>query len=44
MIVSDNHSCFTSSELEGFPKLNGNSHLLTAPYHPQSNGLAEKME
>ena len=42
-IVSDNGPCFTSSEFEQFVKCNGIRHLKTAPYHPASNGLAERV-
>ena len=41
--VSDNSSCFTSGEFEEILKLNGIVRLSTAPYHPQSNGLTERM-
>ncbi|KAL2095791.1 hypothetical protein ACEWY4_007939 [Coilia grayii] len=41
-VVSDNASIFTSSEFEGFLKLNGVRHLTSAPYHPSSNGLVER--
>ena len=41
-LVSDNGPCFVSQEFEGFMKGSGNRHVWTAPYHPASNGLAER--
>ena len=42
-IVSDNGSSFTSTEFQQFVKANGINHVVTAPYQPQANGLAEHM-
>ena len=40
-LVSNNGSNFTSSEFQ-FTKRNGIKHIKVAPYHPASNGLAER--
>ena len=41
-IVSDNGSAFTSDEFSKFTKQNGIEHIKTSPYHPATNGLAER--
>ncbi|XP_054259680.1 uncharacterized protein K02A2.6-like [Macrosteles quadrilineatus] len=42
ILVSDNGSQFTSSVFEQFLSENGVLHKTTAPYHPSSNGQAER--
>ena len=41
-LVSDNGPQFTSEEFGTFLKRNGVEHIRCAPYHPSSNGLAER--
>ncbi|KAL5515654.1 hypothetical protein EMCRGX_G000851 [Ephydatia muelleri] len=42
VLVSDNGSAFVSEEFQMFVKRSGIRHITSAPYHPASNGLAER--
>uniref|UniRef100_A0A1X7UX05 Integrase catalytic domain-containing protein n=1 Tax=Amphimedon queenslandica TaxID=400682 RepID=A0A1X7UX05_AMPQE len=42
--ISDNGPAFARHDFNEFTKQNGIYHSLTAPYHPQSNGLAESFK
>ena len=40
--VTDNGSCFVNEEFQCFMKKNGIRHIISAPYHLSTNGLAER--
>ena len=42
-IVSDNGPQFVSDEFRTFTRSNGIKHTRSSPYHPATNGLAERM-
>nr|XP_034833643.1 uncharacterized protein K02A2.6-like [Maniola hyperantus] len=42
-LVSDNATSFVSSEMKSFLESNKIKHVTSAPYHPATNGLAERM-
>ena len=42
IMVTDNVTCFTSSDFTEFARRNQIHYMRTAPYHPSSNGLAER--
>ncbi|GFS02164.1 polyprotein, partial [Elysia marginata] len=42
-LVSDNGPQFASDEFKAFTKYNHIKHIRSAPYHPATNGLAERM-
>ncbi len=42
VVVTDNGSCFVSEDFETFLVTNGTKHITSAPYHPSTNGLAER--
>ncbi|GBM63128.1 Uncharacterized protein K02A2.6 [Araneus ventricosus] len=42
-VASDNGSQYTSEEFQNFLSKNGIRHILVAPYHPSSNGQAERV-
>ena len=42
LIATDNATTFTSAEFQEFFRLNGIMHKTSTPFHPQTNGLAER--
>ena len=42
-VVSDNGPQFTSEQFAHFMAVNGVKHIQTSPYHPASNGAAERL-
>ncbi|PAA68677.1 hypothetical protein BOX15_Mlig034486g1 [Macrostomum lignano] len=42
VVVTDNGPNFVSQEMESFMSSNGIRHVKVSPYHPASNGLAER--
>eukprot|EP00731_Ephydatia_muelleri_P017061 Em0010g159a len=41
-VMTDNGPCFSSREFHDFLKNNCVTHIRSAPYHPSSNGMAER--
>ena len=42
VVVTDNGTLFTSIEVSHFTRKDGIRHVQVSPYHPSSNGLAER--
>ena len=42
VMVTDNSTCFTSSDFAQFAQCDQIRHIRISPYHPSTNGLAER--
>ncbi len=42
ILITDNRSQFTSNEFQEFLRASGIKHVCSSPYHPSTNGLAER--